>query len=345
MWIIPNRVLSAFSVSAQESAGWILDSESFTQLAALSLTWRGKDQPPQSWCRLLKRERWTQLLSGLTYEPSIAECFVDMWMESLVATHAKERVSPGCNEELPTPDGCGPRSPALCEILSQLGASSRTSPTTSIKDSASSDQTWKRWATELRRRYSLRKKSGRRTGGSACSSSRWLTPHGMVGVDHTGHVGAGGELDQQVRQWATPNVPNGGRVMNAEDVAAKGMTARGKRQVDLGSQTRQWSTPRASPTTRDGKDGGSPSEVTPTNSLLGRQAPRSMTSGPQSLPLPAGWTGSRLYLNPRFVEWLMGWPDGWTACAPAEMALYLYRQRMQLVCLLINWIFIGDATC
>lgn len=37
---------------------------------------------------------------------------------------------------------------------------------------------------------------------------------------------------------ATPIVPNGGRTLSAEDVAAKGATAKGKRQVDLNNQVR-----------------------------------------------------------------------------------------------------------
>lgn len=61
-----------------------------------------------------------------------------------------------------------------------------------------------------------------------------------------------------------------------------------------------------------------------------------LTDGP-ALSLPEGWGSSRLYLNPRFVEWLMGWPDEWTGSAPAEMASYLYRQRLQLAILLESW--------
>jgi hypothetical protein len=45
--------------------------------------------------------------------------------------------------------------------------------------------------------------------------------------------------------WATPMVPNGGRTLSDEDVLNKGTTPRGKRQVDLNSQTRLWATPRA----------------------------------------------------------------------------------------------------
>jgi len=450
MWIIPQAVLAGLSVSAQESAAWTLDSESFTQLASRSLTWRGKDQPQPCWRRLLKRERWTRLLSGLTFEPSAADLIVELWTASSAATPARERVSPGSCVELTTRGGCGRRSPELCERLGQLGACLRTSPTTSIRDSASSDHNWKRWATKLRQVYSRRRKWAQHIAESDCSSSPWMTP----------------------------NVPNGGRVMSAENVAAKGATSRGKRQVDLGSQVRQWTTPQAhdsqgaadaarhgrygtkhggrnlpdhaaaameqwptptqpygtnqslskgaavrpslqtmagqwptpraspnenrntkaapshgvthgrtlvgeaqnwsspratdgekggpnmsfgaggtplpaqavgwaTPTTRDGKDGGTPSPNAPTNSLLGHQAPRMLTGGPQ-LSLPEGWAGSRLYLNPRFVEWLMGWPDqytsgGWTDCAPAEMESYLSRQRTQLACLLTSWASTGDA--
>jgi hypothetical protein len=54
--------------------------------------------------------------------------------------------------------------------------------------------------------------------------------------------------------------------------------------------------------------------------------------------LPEGWISSPLYLNPRFVEWLMGWPENWlcpelhesTSFAPAEMELWLSRQRRLL---------------
>ena len=44
--------------------------------------------------------------------------------------------------------------------------------------------------------------------------------------------------------WPTPNVPNGGRTMSAEDIASKGATARGKRQVGLENVAEIWPTPR-----------------------------------------------------------------------------------------------------
>jgi hypothetical protein len=49
----------------------------------------------------------------------------------------------------------------------------------------------------------------------------------------------------------TPNVPNGGRSVDAETVANKGSTPEGKRTVGIESQTKFWGTPSA----RDWKSG------------------------------------------------------------------------------------------
>jgi DNA (cytosine-5)-methyltransferase 1 len=40
-----------------------------------------------------------------------------------------------------------------------------------------------------------------------------------------------------------------------------------------------------------------------------------------------GSSDQRRSLNPRFVEWLMGWPIGWTASEPVETGLSLWLQR------------------
>jgi len=40
-------------------------------------------------------------------------------------------------------------------------------------------------------------------------------------------------------------------------------------------------------------------------------------------------SGGRRWLNPNFVEWLMGWPPGHSLCASSETALSLWLQRMR----------------
>ncbi len=73
----------------------------------------------------------------------------------------------------------------------------------------------------------------------------------------------------------------------------------------------------ATPTARDWKDNAN-ADV-PTNSLLGRQAPRTMKAG----------TESQMTLNPRFTEWLMGWPIGWTEFELAETEWFHWLQLMR----------------
>lgn len=48
-------------------------------------------------------------------------------------------------------------------------------------------------------------------------------------------------------------------------------------------------------------------------------------------PIPAGPKSSpeRRTLNPPFVEWLMGWPIGWTGSAPLETASSHWWQDMR----------------
>ena len=136
------------------------------------------------------------------------------------------------------------------------------------------------------------------------------------------------------RMWPTPTVTS--QAQTAEDPTAKqtgGTTLRGAAE-------RRWTTPTASdaigttagtathytggpsrslrqdarrwgpPTARDWKD--TPSRA-PENSLLGRQVLTRPARGAVSSPATRR---SPPRLNPRFVEWLMGLPRGWTAFAP-----------------------------
>lgn len=101
-------------------------------------------------------------------------------------------------------------------------------------------------------------------------------------------------LDRFVKMWPTPH----------------GMCSPNKRRAgpsgnELGRAVNQslWMTPRAS-------DG----EKMSTLSIRRRLAGRSPDSLPDQIRSQEG-TGS---LNPTWVEWLMGFPIGWTDCAPSE---------------------------
>lgn len=65
------------------------------------------------------------------------------------------------------------------------------------------------------------------------------------------------------------------------------------------------------PTVNDAKNPG-PVEVAEYHSSTRRRTVQRLRT--QAL----GPDGARLTLNPEFVEWLMGFPIGWTACEPSE---------------------------
>ena len=133
------------------------------------------------------------------------------------------------------------------------------------------------------------------TAGTECGS--WPTPHGFS-QDGRSHGPSGNELGRAVNRslWPMPTVPNGGRSPKG-GMSATGMTPDGKkRQVDLRHMVNMvakgmWPTP----TTSDWKSGSK-----------GTQG--------NSRPLSEEVGGS---LNPTWVEWLMGFPLGWTALKPS----------------------------
>jgi len=91
----------------------------------------------------------------------------------------------------------------------------------------------------------------------------------------------------QMRLWPTPNVAYGGRTMAAADILAKGKTVKGKRQVGLENLAKLFPTPDA----HCGKGGAENQRKGQLNGAL----------------------------NPEWVEWLMGYPAGWTALEASAM--------------------------
>lgn len=115
-------------------------------------------------------------------------------------------------------------------------------------------------------------------------------------------------LTHQASLWATPMAPNGGRAP-ADGRSPTGMLPDGrKRQVGLEWQTSMWATPSAQMWRSEAAD-QSPDHSPP----LSRQVLRTPTPGRPSSPSART---SRPRLNPAFVEWLMGWPLGWSGCEP-----------------------------
>ena len=110
--------------------------------------------------------------------------------------------------------------------------------------------------------------------------------------------------------WHTPNVPNGGRV-SPPDMSPTGRMPDGKkRQVGLEHQVRMverglWPTP----TANDAKN----------SSLPPSQIKRKQLVGSIMKELEPQAKDSCGQLNPTWVEWLMGFPAGWTDLNASEM--------------------------
>ena len=122
--------------------------------------------------------------------------------------------------------------------------------------------------------------------------------------------------------WATPNVLNGGRsVAHVKDWRGKTAYHNGKKvQVGLESQVKMWPTPKVA----SGDYSYQPGTKTKVLNLMGAvklwPSPTASTGGPE----PEGKTGRKLAtvvggsLNPTWVEWLMGYPLGWTDLKDSE---------------------------
>jgi DNA (cytosine-5)-methyltransferase 1 len=196
---------------------------------------------------------------------------------------------------------CGPTFCASLKKLNLPSSSLKTLRTIQTSDLSRYVKAYERWVTGLRRDFSARKKWGQLIGGSGYLS--WPTPtaNSMTGSGTSGRKG-GINLQTAAGRWY--------------------------------QKAAMWATP----TARDWKDGANPSPKVPTNSLLGRQAPRSQVSGAAQNP-----NGSR-QLNPIFVEWLMGFPMRWslpdiepTDYERWEMQYYHWLQHMRsILCLLID---------
>lgn len=293
MWLyLPTSCRSALAAGV-----WTSGSDSLYQALEQSCMWRTKSRPAASWSRIWKRNDWTQRLFGQTYSPSTASRGVESWIGSLAATRASRSVTQASDLEPMTHATSGLTSPESSQMSLPGFASSRTSVLICDLDSVKSPETFKAWATRLRQHCLQRRKSVLLTAGNDCSSLPWQTPNAAAEAPNLGSNikrGPKSLLAQAQAAWptATSNMHTGAGTQGRNG------------GMNLQTATAQWATP----TSRDWKDGSDPSSAVATNSLLGRQAPRTQMHGDECSQ--SGQT-SRRRLNYRFVTWLMGWPEGW----------------------------------
>lgn len=297
------------------------------------VTSSGKPTPrPLSWHGWRTRP-WIRLLCGTTSSPLTAARGVERWTSSLRDSRVNRGASQESAQAPPTIDGSGPTSPASSPRSSRRSSTSKTSQASFAMASPSCWRTLPGSGSMRSGTVFERATLGRRTGASGSSSSRttpavdlgWPTPtsHDSEGSGRSAraeassrHGGKPHDLQVAVRLWPTPraNADTGPDICARQGGATLQTAAAALYPTP---NARDWKGPDLS--SRHG--GASLSHFTETGerSHHSRQVPETPRRGPRSSD--TGPT-SRPRLNPEFVDWLMGWPPGWTACAPLETGLF-----------------------
>ena len=171
MWLYVPKTSSA---SVQEAEDWTSESDWRAQALAQSVTWNGKHSRWQTWSQRFKRVSWTRLLFGAISRPSTASRGVERWIGSLAASRVS-RAAPPDSDVVPRTTGTsGLSRPASSEKSGQTSSSLKMWLESFGTSMSASGQTYKQWATALRKDYSRRLRLARRTSGNGSLS--WRSP-------------------------------------------------------------------------------------------------------------------------------------------------------------------------
>lgn len=287
MWVhVPESCLSppAAAASTAESA-WLCPT------LARSVMWRSKPRRLPSWERALAMGGWMTRLFGRTPEPSMADAGVERWISSLRATPASPSRLPASSAVTTTPATSGPPSSGSFGMLPPPPSSWKTWADTFDSDiSTWSSQLSARSATAVRRQsYSALRRWAQRTLGSECLRS-------------TSARSRNGFALRAPRPSSVPRHP---------------------RDLTL-IRDRIWSTPTAFDGVKDRHSMRKPPDSWRFLALdamrwtawftdgRGHPRPTTRTDGAASWPYDPTLP-QRFRLNPRFWEWMMGWPPDSTS--------------------------------
>ena len=334
MWLyVPSTSTSSPSAPAAE-ASISVSSWQFRALAQ-SAWWRGKPSQSRHWYQRWNRVSWLKLLCGAMPEPSMADAGVDAWTASLAASRVSRTALPDGSKGNSIIAISGPTRGASSSSRDLGSSSSRTSAACSRRGLTKSlerneySETFQSLVLRLREDCLRRQKSARATSGSASLSSLWPTMRSgdsAVNQLREGVTDARGRIEDAVAIWRASDGEKGGPNQ-----------AFGVGGIPLPAQSVQWSTPSVADV-----QGGrmTRSKERSDELLLNGQADQLTSSLQDRIIYPVGQVSSspRRSLNPLFVEWLMGWPHGWTlsvstdfACSATELSRFKQRMRSALL--------------
>lgn len=343
MWL---RIPSTSLPSAPAAADWNSPSSSVWMRLASSALWRGKPTRPQSWRRAWTMASWTTHLSGAMCDPSTADAGVDAWICSLRAIRAnrfRRRASAAAKKIRAT---SGHMSSASSTKPASKSSSSKMSAHISPSASTPFGETFASVVLRLRQDCLRRQKQARRRDGNACLSSRWPTATASDASDASDASGsrnatqprqagskhhAGVTLNDAAAMWPTPQAHDAVGGKTPEQVQAMRQRT-GAGVSNLNEVAAQW----GSPTVADIQGGRKNRSAERSGELLlnGQAAAVAVSlSSPRAPTTPKAGAKSSAgteRLSPRFVEWLMGWPDGWSAFAFSATEWFHWKARMRL---------------
>lgn len=293
MWLhIPKKSGSSASAQASEvsTSEFIRRWKRWDSSRPLCATSSGKASlRPSSW-RGWKRRSWVRHLSGLTPSPSRLRCLLAEWISSLEASPASLTRWLESRRASRIPVTSGQFTFASLTSWESSGSSLRTSKGSSVP----SPESWRTLpkAGGMRSGLIYERKTLEHLTDDAVSSS-WPTASatdskgsrrkGLAPGSHTGET-----LTDAALAWPTPS-------------------ARDWKSGDVSEATRKRNSRPLSDVVL---------HPTPTAAQYGRN--KSVSDGASirpslsSLHTEGSTSTTRKVLNPRFVEWLMGYPRGWT---------------------------------
>ena len=346
MWLhIPYEC----SPSAPVTEGSTLPSDSFFLELSRSVTSSAKFHAPEYWRLAWRKGHSSPLRSGLTFPPSTEPDGLDAWISlwrdspvSLIPSQASEKAQP-------MPDGRSGMISSASRVNAQLELFSlRTSPDCSVvpevNPSPASAPIWTVQALRFKPPASwVLAMSGHpteETGSSSWPTTRtcetpggllreqngqalsaealtWPTPSTSNSTGAGTHGDGGMNLQTSVVQWPTPTVNGNHNVKGMSPTSGDG----------LETSVKQWPTP-ASRDWRDGRSHLMGTNARPLNEVATAFSHPDLTPTGQ----PSIQDSGPRQLNPRFVEWMMGLPDGWTSLVPRDseplaMELCHYKQQ------------------
>ena len=251
-----------------------------------SPTLKGSVRPLGSWLRTWKEGGWIRLLSGMTLQPSQAMSLAHSWITSTLLQQdspASRGQSQETEKELKMNDGSGPTSSDWFARYDPEASSWRTSQVSFMEELNTFSETWPRSGSMRNGQVFERQTLVRPIVESGSLS--WASP---VAAD-----AAQGDIENENTKYVTTGT---GRLRKISNNGESG-------SLGLAREVKHWQTPSANEDAAGTINGNM-------QHMLSHQV--QVATGITS----TNDTGQRL--NPLFVEWLMGWPEGWLVLTNSE---------------------------